>query len=153
MFLQKQTKWIFVRYVMTEKPNYRTKQKSELLDYMKSVQGEHVTAQDACDYLRRKGVSIGQTTVYRQLERMVDEGLVNKYVLDANTPACFEYVPEDSHVKCGVCFHCKCEKCGKLFHVSCETLSGLAAHLMKDHGFEMDPLRTVFYGVCKACRA
>ena len=138
--------------VMTGKPNYKTKQRTQLLDYMKTVPGKHITVNDVCDYLHRQGVSIGQTTVYRQMERMVDEGIMNKYVLDANTPACFEYVPESDHVSKGICFHCKCEKCGKLIHMNCDALAGISEHLMEDHGFQLDPLRTVFYGVCEACR-
>ncbi len=138
---------------MATKPNYRTKQREQLLDYMKTVPGEHITVGDVCDYLHRQGVSIGQTTVYRQMERMVDEGLVQKYVIDINSPACFAYIPEDDHFKEGICFHCKCEKCGKLIHMNCEALGDIKEHLMEHHGFVLDPRRTVFYGVCEDCRA
>ena len=137
---------------MGTKANYKTKPREQLLDYMKTVPGKHFTVNDVCEYLHRQGSTIGQTTVYRQIEKMVDEGIMQKYVIDANSPACFEYVPEDSH-KNGVCFHCKCEKCGKLFHMNCESLEGVRDHLMEHHGFQLDPLRTVFYGVCETCRA
>ncbi len=137
---------------MEGKPNYKTKQRAQLLDYLKTVPGQHITVNDVCDYLHRQGVTIGQTTVYRQMERMVDEGVVNKYLIDANSPACFEYVPESKHMTKGICFHCKCEKCGKLIHMNCEALTGIQEHLMADHGFQLDPRRTVFYGICDACR-
>jgi Fur family ferric uptake transcriptional regulator len=97
------------------------------------------------------GSPIGTATVYRQLERMVDEGLVQKYTIDANTPACFEYVGADSHAG-EACFHCKCEKCGRLIHLHCEELQGLSEHIREHHGFRINPMRTVFYGLCDACR-
>ena len=122
------------------------------LEYMQTVPGEHFTAKDVCGYFQTCGTPIGVATVYRQLERMVEEGLVNKYIIDANSPACFEYV--DRQTTCGEeCFHCKCEKCGKLIHLHCEELVQIRSHLKEEHHFTLDPLRTVFYGLCEDCAA
>ena len=44
-------------------------------------------------------------TAYRRLEKLVDEGIINKYIIDPGSPACFEYVGEDSHQDSDVCFH------------------------------------------------
>lgn len=106
-----------------------------------------------CDYFEGIGSSIGRTTIYRQMERLVDEGIVNKYIIDANSPACFEYVKKEEHAtEESDCFHCKCEKCGKLIHLHCDELRLIKSHLEKRHSFFLDPLRTVFYGVCEDCR-
>lgn len=113
--------------------------------------GRHVTAADVCEHFRKEGTSIGQSTIYRQLESMVDEGLINKYILDSNTPACFEYVDEHDHAEGDFCFHCKCEKCGKLIHMNCDELKSIESHLASRHGFKLDPLRTVLYGLCEEC--
>ena len=64
---------------MTKAP-YKTKQMTEILTFLKSVQGRHVTVNEICDFFREKGISVGTTTIYRQLEKMVKEGLVAKYV-------------------------------------------------------------------------
>ena len=82
---------------MNSKSRYKTKQRELLLGYFETVPGKHVTAADICAYLRSREESIGQSTVYRQLESLVDEGLIKKYIIDANSPACFEYVAPDSH--------------------------------------------------------
>lgn len=136
---------------MTIKPKYKTKQREMLISYLSSVSGEHITAGDVCEYFKEQGVSIGQATVYRQLESLVDEGIVNKYMIDANSPACFEYMGEEIHAGAGICFHCKCSKCGKLLHLHCEELMEIQDHLQKEHGFMLDPKRTVFYGICEEC--
>ena len=34
------------------------------------------------EYFKKKGIAVGMTTVYRQLDKMVSEGLVAKYVID-----------------------------------------------------------------------
>ena len=136
---------------MIAKSKYKTKQREILLDYLKTVPGKHFTAGDICEYFRAQGASIGQSTVYRQLEELVNEGIINKYVLDPNGPACFEYMAEDDHCEGEVCFHCKCEKCGKLIHMHCDELIGIQQHLSAEHQFKLDPMRTVFYGLCEEC--
>ena len=134
------------------KAPYKTKQMTEILTFLKSVQGRHVTVNEICDFFREKGISIGTTTIYRQLEKMVKEGLVAKYVIDCSSSACFEYLGAEEHCHKTYCFHCKCEKCGKLIHLHCEDVVKLEQHLMESHGFQMDPCRTVFYGICEDCR-
>lgn len=136
---------------MSSRARYNTKQREMLLGYLETVPGVHITAGDVCEYLKKQGASIGQSTVYRQLESLVDEGIINKYIIDGNSPACFEYVGADSHKDEGTCFHCKCEKCGRLIHLHCDELDGIHAHLYEEHRFKLDPMRTVFYGLCEDC--
>ena len=136
---------------MNTRSKYKTKQREILLEYLRSVPGVHITASDVCEYLKEKGAPIGQSTVYRQLESLVDEGIINKYIIDANSPACFEYVDQDSHEAGEFCFHCKCEQCGKLIHLHCDELEAIQEHMYREHSFKMDPVRTVFYGLCETC--
>ena len=105
---------------------------------------------EICDFFREKGISIGTTTIYRQLEKMVKEGLVAKYVIDGSSSACFEYIGNhgEEHENC---YHCKCEKCGKLIHLQCNEVEILKQHMQQHHDFQMDPHRTVFYGICGEC--
>ncbi len=137
---------------MNVKPKYRTKQREILMRYLETMPGVHITASDVCAHFKEQGSSIGQSTVYRQLENLVDEGVLNKYIIDANSPACFEYVEEKDHCDETSCFHCKCEVCGKLIHLHCDELVGIQKHIDATHGFAIDPMRTVFYGVCADCR-
>ena len=136
---------------MNNKNSYNTKQKNMLDDYLKSVSGKHVTVSDICEHFKEQGNPIGMTTVYRHLERMIKDGLVNKYIIDKNSPACFEYVSEEAHDDHNACFHCKCEKCGKLIHLHCGDLEALQKHLAVGHKFFLNPFKTVFYGLCDEC--
>ncbi len=136
---------------MGSKPKYRTKQREMVLEYFETVPGVHVTAGEICGYFKSHGAAIGQSTVYRQLESLAEEGILQKYTVDGNSPACFEYVDPDAHGDAGFCFHCKCEKCGKLIHLHCVELDGVQSHLAAEHHFRMDPMRTVFYGLCEQC--
>ncbi len=136
---------------MNSRSKYKTKQRDVLLGYLETVPGVHITAGDVCEYFKSQGAAIGQSTVYRQLESLVDEGLINKYIIDGNSPACFEYTGEGTKAQGETCFHCKCEKCGKLIHLHCDELEEIGGHLFSEHHFRLDPLRTVFYGLCEEC--
>ena len=136
---------------MPARGQYSTAQREELVSFLEERRGEHVSVADICSHFRAQGKTIGTTTVYRQLERMVDEGEVNKYIIDLNTPACFEYIGEHRERGKNTCFHCKCEKCGRLIHLHCDELEEIQVHLKEEHGFRLDPRRTVFYGVCGEC--
>ncbi len=136
---------------MNPKTKYKTKQREIMIEYLKTVQGVHITAKNVCDYFKEQGATIGQSTVYRQLESLVDEGIINKYIVDGNSPACFEYVDPERHThNCG-CIHCKCEKCGKVIHLGCDEIEELQDHLLTDHRFKLNHVRTVLYGLCEDC--
>lgn len=139
---------------MTIKPkgSYNTKQSCEILQYIKDNEGRHLTAQDIVDYFHEHGTNVGAATVYRRLDRLTGDGLVNKYIIDDKSPACYEFIG-DSNCCVGTCYHMKCESCGRLFHLSCDEIDGFFAHVKKDHGFVLDPKRTVFYGLCTECSA
>lgn len=137
---------------MAKKAQYKTRQMTELLTFLKSVQGSHVTVRDICGHFQSVGIAVGTTTIYRNLEKMVKEGLVAKYVVEGTSSACFEYIGTWEGCERSVCYHCKCEKCGKLIHLQCNEVGSLRQHLLEYHDFEMNSLRTVFYGICGECK-
>ena len=93
---------------------------------------------------------MGLATIYRQLEQLVGEGHMRKYVVDSGSAACFEYVgARQGHARF---IHCKCEKCGKVLHIDRSEIEEMARALEASSGFRMDNVQTVLYGVCGDCR-
>ncbi|MGI6722350.1 MAG: Fur family transcriptional regulator [Anaerovoracaceae bacterium] len=138
---------------MARKTHYRTKQMTEVVDFLRSVPGRHVTVNDIYDHFKKEGIEIGMTTIYRHLERLVQQGLVAKYTIEGISSACFQYIAEEDDSRLSNYYHCKCEKCGRLFHIQCDRITRLEQHMTEDHGFELNALRTVFYGTCSECRS
>lgn len=126
---------------------YKTRQRKALEDILKETKG-HITVDMMMKLLAERGESVGRTTVWRGLERLVAEGRVRKYVQQGES-ACYQYL--DDNGGCREHFHLKCEKCGRLIHMECEKMGSLAAHIEQGHGFRINPLKTVFYGVCTEC--
>ena len=70
---------------MGTKAPYQTKQMKQILAYLQTIEGTHVTAADVCSYFKEQGINVGTTTVYRNLEKMVEQGLVAKYNVDGTS--------------------------------------------------------------------
>lgn len=128
---------------------YNTKQKEMLVEYLKSTNGGHITISDITKYFISNDMKIGVATLYRHMDKLVLEGKVKKYMLDGETSAYYEYI--DNHAHCHSHHHFKCECCGKLIHFECDMLSDISEHLAKEHGFDVNSLKTTFYGKCDKC--
>ena len=129
---------------------YNTKQKKALLDYLETARGRHVTVAEIRAHFEAQGCPIGTTTLYRQMDELVHEGVLRKYIVDENSAACYEYTGEEPSEEPIV--HCKCEGCGKLLHIHCGQFASVQEHLSGGHGFAVNPRRTVLYGLCGKCR-
>ena len=136
---------------MNSRGKYKTKHYDELLTYLQNIKGEHFTVEDIHNHFCGCNCNMGTTTIYRNLERMIDEGVVNKYNIESGSPACFEYVDPNDHKDSEVCYHLKCEKCGTLIHVHCEEIEEFNHHIFAEHRFKINPMRTGFYGICENC--
>ncbi len=126
---------------------YRTKQGQLVLSCFENNKGLHLTIDDICSYLRENGTPVGTTTVYRQVQKLMDEGIVTKYSVDSESGSCFQYSGAD----CKMHFHLKCTSCSSLFHATCSYIDSVESHIFAHHGFKVDNSRTVFYGVCREC--
>ena len=124
---------------------YMTRQQRAVLEGVKASPEGCATAAELTEQLHREGQPIGLTTVYRQLERLAQQGLVHKAVTDQG--AYYQYCGHDE----GSCFLLKCEKCGCIRHLDCSHLGALNQHLEREHHFRIDPRRTLFYGLCESC--
>ncbi len=129
--------------------NYKTKQKSAIMQCLQGIGDKHFTIDSVCDMLSQHGKNVGRTTVYRCLERLSEEGILRKYAAVSGESTCYQYVGEKT--SCREHFHLKCEKCGSLIHMECDKLEGFAKHIKSHHGFCLNPLKTIIYGICEAC--
>jgi len=68
---------------MNRPQNYQTNQSKIILEYLKSTRGSHLTVKDIIAYFQEKNEKIGMTTVYRYLDKFIDEGLLENIRLMA----------------------------------------------------------------------
>lgn len=135
---------------MTITGGYKTKQRDLILNYFIENNTRHVTVDDVVGHLKEKGTSVGKSTVYRYLEKLVDQGTVRRYFIEEGQGACYQYAGENSN--CHQHFHLKCIGCGNLLHIECQHMVESEKHILKIHDFEIDNTKTVLYGRCAKCK-
>lgn len=128
---------------------YKTKQKESIFECIKRQKEDYVTIQQIAAYLEENNIQVGLTTIYRNLDRLVEEGRIAKVAIDGISGTCYRYLSkgEDS-----VFFCMRCEKCERVVNIECPELEHLYLHLSKDHRITINPGKTIFYGTCDQCR-
>ena len=122
---------------------YSTKQQQAVLRCLESRESEALSAQE----LGREGFSVGLATIYRQLERLEEAGVVHK--VNTESGAFYLYCSHGEGRR--DCFLLKCQRCGRIRHLDCNHLKDLYEHLETAHHFRIDPRRTLFTGLCEEC--
>jgi len=127
--------------------NYKTRQRAVIEQLLKEKAGEHLTADDIALILSRRGYSVGKATVYRCLDRMMEQGCVKKYSFGEGESARYEYHADAQPLR----YHLRCSHCGELLHLECRELDKLPQHIFEHHGFTLDVSQLVLVGCCEKC--
>jgi len=126
--------------------HYMTKGRRQILALLEENQDKQLTAEDIFIALGKDAP--GQSSVYRILSSMVEEGEVRRERSADGDGALYQYA---ENLGCGDHFHLKCTECGKVVHLRCHLSDELAHHILSDHGFIVDKGRSVLYGKCEKC--
>ena len=97
---------------MSEIGGYKTRQRERILRLLTENAGRHLSVDEVVDHLRGQGEPVGKSTVYRYLDRLVEQGLVRRYFVEERTGACYQYAGGEE--RCREHFHQKCIGCGML---------------------------------------
>ena len=136
---------------MSRANGYQTRQKERILTCLKENAHRHMTADMIVAGLRDQGEPVGQTTVYRHLERLVQDNRVMRFAGAEGASACYQYVERPENHKNH--YHLVCSACGRMIHLDCREMDDLREHMLRDHRFILDSCKTVLYGRCEDCIA
>lgn len=125
---------------------YKTRQRSELLDFFRENSDKCFLAKDI---IKNSSITLGEATIYRALSKFVDEGLLKKFISSDGSGSYYQY--NRCEHDCSSHFHLKCVKCGTLFHMDCGFMQDMTKHISSEHGFIVDNSKTTLYGTCKNC--
>ncbi len=106
---------------------------------------DHPTAQDIYEQARRNMPAISLGTVYRNLQRLVDQGSLIESK-NGRKPARYE-ARRHRH------YHIHCTECGSLEDVSVPYQESLDRKVEKQLRYQLEEHRLEFYGVCPSCHA
>ena len=125
------------------KTNRKTTQKMAVLRALYTAKQHHLTAEQLFKLVKRQVPTISETTVYRTLKRLVEEGLAVRMQLLPEVDH-FERVRE-AHA------HVVCDGCGKIEDAPAQTTAGSKPEI-RIKNFSVTHTNITFHGVCNACR-
>ena len=126
---------------------YSTKQQQAILSCLARRRQELISVGELAAELRQSGCPVGLATIYRQLEKLEQSGLIHK--VNTEDGAFYQYCDHPAGDR--DCFLLKCEHCGRILHLDCSHLQGLYDHLETEHHFHINPHKTLFTGLCDVC--
>jgi Fur family ferric uptake transcriptional regulator len=114
-----------------------------------SALGGFRSAQDVYAVLRTAGGSIGLSTVYRHLQSLVDEGVVD-VIHNADGEATYRYcgdTGEHHH------HHLVCRQCGRTEEIEGRAVERWAGEVAAQHGYTDVDHTVELFGRCAQCSA
>ncbi|MCC5900030.1 MAG: transcriptional repressor [Phormidium sp. GEM2.Bin31] len=120
----------------------RTRSQEKILTLL-NTQGRSLSAQDIYVKLRQQNQSLGLATVYRSLESLKLEGLVQVRTL-ASGESLYSSRQQDKH-------HLTCLQCGASIPIGECPVHDLEDRLQDKHQFKIFYHTLEFFGLCQTC--
>ena len=112
---------------------------------MFSSEHAHLTSQEVFRKIRQRLPAVNQSTVYRSLARLADQGKVS--ISDMGTgSAVYELLTDGLH------HHLVCQECGMVTTLAHEEVGHFFKDLEKKSKFQITTNHLVLFGVCPQCR-
>lgn len=105
----------------------------------------HLDADDICQRARQRLPSVSLSTVYRNLQLLKEQGLVEEHQLDGMRRYYESALRSEHH-------HMVCLACGRIFEFTCPSTEKLKSKIKKDQGFEVTGVDVRFAGYCPECQ-
>jgi Fur family ferric uptake transcriptional regulator len=106
--------------------------------------GGFASAQEVYQLLQRSSQSIGLTTVYRALQSLLDDKVVDTLRRD-DGEAIYRLCGENHH------HHLVCKSCGTTIEIQANAIEKWAQQMANDHGFREVGHTAEIFGICKKC--
>ncbi|MGB3769121.1 MAG: transcriptional repressor [Phormidesmis sp.] len=121
----------------------RTRSQTQVLDLLKQLENA-ISAQELYAQLKQRKISVGLATVYRALESLKLEGVVQMRTLPSGE-SLYSPAQADTH-------HLTCLRCGNSIEVAECPVHGLEHHLNESHQFQIFYHTLEFFGLCEVCQ-
>ncbi|MBV9661839.1 MAG: transcriptional repressor [Acidimicrobiales bacterium] len=117
----------------------------KVIESLTAAAGDHRTAEEVADEVRRHSPDIHPATIYRNLERLEALGVAYHTHLG--------HGPAQWHLVAGAHPHLTCERCGHVIEAPVGAFDALRSSLWQSTGFRVDLRHFALTGTCAACVA
>ncbi|MBR3644855.1 MAG: transcriptional repressor [Lachnospiraceae bacterium] len=131
---------------------YNTEQKKLIIDFLSRNCENSYTIEELIVGLNNEASDSqtvpGRSTVYRLINRMVEEGNVKRFVKGHSRHFYYQCI---GSAHCHDHIHMKCTNCGKLFHMDDAITEKLLLEVLSSSHFKVDKEETTLFGTCDHC--
>lgn len=125
---------------------YNTRQRALIYDLFKGNPSKSYDADEVYQLLSESGID--KSTVYRNLDRLVNDNLLVRERSEDGTRNLFRY---NVTACCVGHLHLVCSKCKGIIHLDEADSDLMGALISSRYGFVVNDSTTVIAGVCKNC--
>ncbi len=118
-----------------------TWQKQLIIDTLKREKN-HPTISDLYDKIKAVDDKVGQATVYRNVNKLVEEKKIKRIMTDSG----FRY-----DCDCNDHYHLECNKCGNIIDLYDEKYIRLIRRLEDEYSIKIEESKILFSGICDKC--
>jgi len=124
-----------------------TPQRRAILEVLQARSGEHLSAEEIYELVKKGSPGIGLATVYRTLDLLVDTAIAHR--LDfGDGRARYELARHEEHHH----HHLVCVECGTISEVNADLLQRIEEEVEAKNGFTVTDHHLKLYGYCRRCR-
>ena len=124
---------------------YNTEQKKLLLEFLEKNHDSAYTIEEISNELKAKGASVGKSTVYRLMTKLVEEKRVKRQLASGSRKAVYRIVLNEH---CHNHLHLQCTECGRVLHLDEKTSDELLSTVKRLKSFAINEDDTVLMGRC-----
>lgn len=128
---------------------YKTKPRILIVEFLKNNPDKRFTVRDILNAVNAKNPEADKTTVYRNINKLCNEGRLVKYKEPNVKATCYQY--SEDHGSCKEHTHAQCSECGKIFHMENEVFNDAAKKMHDEYGIDINFSKTVIIGTCLDC--
>ena len=127
--------------------DYDTGQRRCLIGVLEKHCDRQLSAEQIAGLIEAEGGEISLSAVYRNIERLEQEGLVRRSLVGGSKKAVYQYIGG----QCAMHLHLQCVSCGQISHLDDEAANAMREAVSACGDFAIDEKMTVLYGRCKEC--
>lgn len=134
---------------MSKVKGYETGPRKRLLEFLKAHCDEQFSAAAIAERISdAEGAGISLSSVYRNIDKLVQEGSVRRFEGEDGKKSLYQYIGGE----CSEHLHLKCTECGRIIHVDERTTEALLHTALDSSDFSIDEKKTLLFGVCGECK-
>ena len=140
------------KQLLKEKGMKTTTQRLAIFEVLADEPDRHFTAEEIYDKVKQRWPEIGLATVYRNIQKLSEFGVIDKLNLDDGFVR-YEIGDPDRDKARHHHHHLICQKCGGVFTFEDDLMELLEDRIRETMGFIVSDHEVKFYGCCRQCAA